>query len=156
MSWTDNVCDEGGKIADEDPHNLALTKGDKQSEKRALADHRMQVMKRHVLVCNGGCCARQGSQTLLTAFRAAVSEKDASDIIRITETRCTGRCVDSCSVVVYPEGVWYRNVCEEHVGRIVQEHLLSGVALREQVSYVYRDGHFIRAPLHRLEDLSQR
>ncbi|MDQ0189684.1 (2Fe-2S) ferredoxin [Alicyclobacillus cycloheptanicus] len=128
---------------------------EEKRKKRALSDLRMQSLKHHVLVCNGGCCVKNGSGGLIEAFRSAVSEANAADFIRITETKCTGRCIDSCSVVVYPEGVWYRNIRTEHVALIVQEHLLRGNVVPELVSYVCRNGKFVKLSSDPLEGLSQ-
>ncbi|MFB5193104.1 (2Fe-2S) ferredoxin domain-containing protein [Alicyclobacillus fastidiosus] len=102
----------------------------------------MHRLTYHVLVCNGGCCHREGGEHLLQMFRREVTRLNG-DHIRITETRCTGRCVDSCSVVVYPQGVWYRNVTQESVHAIVQGHLFRGEIQQELVSYTYQLQNFI-------------
>lgn len=128
---------------------------EERRKKRALSDRRMQSMQHHVFVCNGGCCMKHGSQELLEAFRKEISETNSLNHIRITETKCTGRCADSCSVVVYPEGVWYGNIRKEHVKSIVEDHLLNGKAVMELVSYVYRDGHFVSSSFYPFEGLSQ-
>lgn len=114
-------------------------------KKRERSDRRMQTLQSHVFVCNGGCCGKMGSEEVLQEFRDKVAERDVSDLIRITETKCTGRCGDACSVIVYPEGTWYRNVTPVTVRTIVEEHLLKGKLYKEHVSYSYEQGRFVRS-----------
>ena len=45
----------------------------------------------------------------------------------INNTGCFGICDKGPVVVVYPEGVWYGNVSEDDVERIVEEHFEGGV-----------------------------
>ncbi len=44
--------------------------------------------------------------------------------VRVSSTSCMGRCALGPCVVVYPEGIWYRCETQEHVDRIIQDHLV--------------------------------
>jgi len=46
------------------------------------------------------------------------------------------RCDDACTVVIMPDNVWYRNVTPALAQRIVAEHLVGGVPVRDQVSFL--------------------
>lgn len=116
---------------------------DEQQRKRDSSDQRMARLESHVFVCNGGRCERLGATELLSRFRAELARLD-NGRLRVTETKCIGRCVDSCSVVVYPAGVWYRNVTEAAVPAIVARHAGGGDA-DGLISFVLRDGHFVKS-----------
>lgn len=117
--------------------------GDEERRRRERSDRRMARLGSQVFVCNGGRCQRLGADGLLRRFRAEAAKRD-EDRLRVTETRCTGRCVDSCSVVVYPDGVWYRNVTEVAVPAIVARHTGGDHGVDSLVSFFYQDGRFVK------------
>ena len=45
---------------------------------------------------------------------------------RVSRTGCLGRCASGPSLVVYPDGIWYRMTSNEDVELIVEQHLRQG------------------------------
>ena len=93
--------------------------------------------KKHVFVClhergkdsDRGDCASKGSEKVLKALKHALKERGLSDEIRANKSGCLDNCERGCSVVVYPEGVWYGGVTADDVDEIVEKHLVGGSPL---------------------------
>jgi sirohydrochlorin ferrochelatase/(2Fe-2S) ferredoxin len=86
--------------------------------------HAHATLAKHVLVCTNADCADRGSVALIDALRRAIKRAGKQRTIRVTRTSCMGRCGEGPTVVVYPDGVWYRGVREGDAGALVEEHLL--------------------------------
>lgn len=114
-------------------------------KKRELSKMRMLSLKHHIFVCNGGCCRKNAAaENIVQCFKEVVDEFGIADVIRITPTSsCIGRCADACSVVIYPEGTWYKQVTPEVVHKIIKEHLIEGCKLESNISFTYENGKFI-------------
>ena len=53
-------------------------------------------------------------------------ESGLSDAIRAQKSGCLDNCESGCSVVVYPDTVWYGHVTKADVEEIVERHLKGG------------------------------
>lgn len=105
--------------------------------------------RHHVLICNGASCMRKQGEEVTQAIRDEITRNMADGLIHTSRTHCNGRCQDACVVIVYPEGVWYKDVTPE-IGRIlVNRHLLDGKPILEQHTHTYdanNKGSFVRSP----------
>jgi sirohydrochlorin ferrochelatase/(2Fe-2S) ferredoxin len=86
--------------------------------------HAHALLTKHVLVCTNADCADRGSVALIDSLRRAIKRAGKQRTIRVTRTSCMGRCGEGPTVVVYPDGVWYRGVREGDAAALVEEHLL--------------------------------
>ena len=94
----------------------------------------MAPFERHVFVCINrrpeghvrGCCAGRGSEDLRDRLKVAAKNAGLKGRVRINAAGCLDACEDGPSVVVYPEGVWYRQVATDDIDDIVREHLVNG------------------------------
>jgi sirohydrochlorin cobaltochelatase len=86
-------------------------------------EHAHRPLKKHVLVCINGDCADRGSIALAEGLRKELKVAGLSREVRVTKTSCMGRCGEGPTVVVYPDGVWYRGVRPEDARSLVAEHL---------------------------------
>jgi hypothetical protein len=77
---------------------------------------------RHLLVCAGRACAREGAAGLEEALHAALvatGQNRPPRRVRLTRTLCLGPCRAAPVVAAYPEGEWYAGVRPEQAGALV-------------------------------------
>ncbi len=84
------------------------------------------MIRAQVLICGGTGCTSSGSKDIQNAFAEQLEAKGLSEEVKIIQTGCFGLCALGPVVVVYPEGVFYRQVTVEDVTDIVNEHLYKG------------------------------
>jgi len=90
--------------------------------------------RKHLFVClherpegdPRGDCTSKGSPALLKALKGALKARGLGDEIRAQKSGCLDNCEEGCSVVVYPEGVWYGHVSLADVNELVDKHLVGG------------------------------
>ena len=90
--------------------------------------------KKHVFVCLNerdpsdprGDCMSKGAGDLLKKLKKAVKARGLDEEVRANKSGCLDNCENGCSIVVYPEGVWYGHVKESDVDEIVDKHLVGG------------------------------
>ena len=88
--------------------------------------------ERHLFVCLGpDCCASQEGEKLWEFVKQRVRETGLRAMR--TKAGCFRICTGWPWLVVYPEGVWYGAVTLERFERILREHLLDGVPVREWI-----------------------
>ena len=92
----------------------------------------VEAADRHVFLCVGpDCCSsKEGLQTW-DVLKAALKERK-SCVLR-TKAACLRVCSQGPWMLVYPEGVWYKQVDPERCRRIVEQHLVSGRPVEEWV-----------------------
>ncbi|MBX6421108.1 MAG: (2Fe-2S) ferredoxin domain-containing protein [Sinobacteraceae bacterium] len=96
----------------------------------------MSYYRTHVFFCCNqrppgaprGCCNDKGGSRLRDYCKQRVRALglDGPGKIRINQSGCLDRCELGPTVVVYPEGVWYRCVDERDVDELIESHLCRG------------------------------
>ena len=95
----------------------------------------MRKPVRHFFVCGNrrpaaaelASCGHNGSTEVASALRRARERHGLSAAVYVTDTGCLGLCPPSgCTIVVYPEAVWYTGVTTADVDEIVDRHMLCG------------------------------
>ncbi len=84
------------------------------------------MIRSQVLICGGTGCTSSGSKAIQDAFVEQLAAHGIADEVKLVQTGCFGLCALGPVVVVYPEGVFYKNVTAEDVTDIVAEHLYKG------------------------------
>jgi (2Fe-2S) ferredoxin len=98
----------------------------------------------HVLLCNGASCTRKGAEEVTKAIRGEIKNQGLTKQIHTTRTLCNGRCKDGPTVVVYPDGDWYKNMTPE-LGCELVNQLKHDKRLEDSVSYSYDGKKFVRS-----------
>ena len=94
----------------------------------------MKPYKRHVLICTNerpehdpkGSCARRGGNEVREKFKLVFKERGLKGTYRANASGCLDQCKSGCTVVVYPDAVWYGGVTVADVDEIVEKHVLGG------------------------------
>jgi (2Fe-2S) ferredoxin len=108
-----------------------------RSKLEALAPVTAAPIRHHVFVCTGKSCSAVDSANVKATFDRELlargilfgkesKGKNPKGTIVVTECGSVGFCAIGPAVMVYPDGIWYAQVCTEDVPAIVEEHLLHG------------------------------
>ncbi len=102
----------------------------------------MAPYARHVIVCTGQYCDPERNAYRLyhrlTRLLGDLGEYDNPVRVKRGITACLGVCYGGPLLVVYPEGIWYCNVDEVVLERIVEEHLRGGKPVEEYMFHRLR------------------
>ncbi len=72
-----------------------------------------------------GCCADRDAERLRNYMKARIKELGIEGV-RINMAGCLDRCELGPTMVVYPDGVWYRAGSPADIDRIIAEHVVAG------------------------------
>ena len=94
---------------------------------------RIPEIKRHIFLCAGDkCCSADEGLKTWNYLKDRVRSQDAVDAgIYRTKVSCLRICREGPIALVYPDGVWYRNVTPEVCQKIVDQHLIGGNVVEE-------------------------
>lgn len=92
-----------------------------------------QFFEAHVFVCcnrrpdghSRGSCAARGSEALRDYLKARAKELKLAGV-RVNMAGCLDRCELGPTLVIYPEGIWYRAETREDIDAILEAHLVQG------------------------------
>ena len=99
-----------------------------------------QFYEAHIFVCTNerpeghprGSCKPKGSERLRDYMKARAKELGIKNV-RVNSAGCLDRCEIGPSLVIYPEGVWYRGCDPPVLDRIMDEHRAGGRPVAEIV-----------------------
>jgi (2Fe-2S) ferredoxin len=87
---------------------------------------------KHLFLCLGPDCApSEEGQAVWDYLKQRCAELNLS--VMRTKAGCFRICVGGPWLLIYPEGTWYGAVTTERCERILREHVLNGVPVREWI-----------------------
>lgn len=69
------------------------------------------------------CCSRGGSEAIRDALKRYVKENGLQGKVRVSQSGCMDLCNQGPNVMIFPDGVWYKDVTLEDVPAIIQNHI---------------------------------
>lgn len=90
--------------------------------------------RHHIFFCinqrTGGeaCCADKGAVAMRDYAKERVKALGLAGKgqVRVNQAGCLDRCAQGPTIVVYPEGTWYRYTSKADIDAIIEEHLVQG------------------------------
>lgn len=96
------------------------------------------IPERHILVCTGSDCKKQGGKKLCKALKEALAERKMKRDARVVEVDCLQQCGHGPIAIVYPDAVWYAGLPAEEAEQVIDQHLTAGKPLSNRL---YRKAH---------------
>ena len=101
----------------------------------------MAKFQRHVFVCTNergaddprGCCKARDSEAVVEAFKTKLYARGLKRVVRPNKAGCLDQCAQGCTVVVYPDAVWYGHVTPADVDEIIESHIIGGKPVQRLV-----------------------
>jgi NADH-quinone oxidoreductase subunit F len=92
--------------------------------------------KRLISLCAGSGCGAYGTAKVYEALMAELAEHGMQDDVEVKLSGCHGFCEKGPILVIHPEGIFYPQVKEEHVPKIVEETIKNGNLVQ---SLIFKD-----------------
>jgi (2Fe-2S) ferredoxin len=113
-----------------------------------IANLGLKQIQRHLLLCADQtkpiCCDRETGLAAWNYLKKRLKElkldqptAERPHCIFRTKANCLRVCTSGPILVVYPDGVWYRNASPEVIEKIIQEHLLGNRVVQEYAFLIH-------------------
>jgi len=91
--------------------------------KKRILDER-PVYDKTIVVTSGTCGQASGSLRLIEALRREIAERGLAEKIGIEVTGCHGFCEMEPSLIIYPEGIFYKKLEPKDIPAIIEQTVL--------------------------------
>jgi len=90
------------------------------------------LYKKHLFVCENirdpkndtlGCCGLKDRAELATKLKKMVADAGLKKTVRVNRAGCLGDCANGVVIVIYPEGIWLKNVGLKDAEQIFKDYL---------------------------------
>ncbi len=121
------------------------TGADLRTRRREILDLRA-TGERQIIISSGTCGQASGAQAVIDRFRDELAKRGLDKAIGIKITGCHGLCECEPDVLVWPEGLYYRNVAPDQVPLIIEETVIGGRPVESLLYHDPADGRPCKRP----------
>lgn len=96
--------------------------------------------KKHIFICTNEraagerqSCGEKHGLALVAAFKKSLLDKGLKTEVRAQRAGCLDACESGPTLVVYPEGIYYRNVQLNDVEEIIRKHIIENAPVERLV-----------------------
>lgn len=110
-----------------------MSNSDSADLQKTVARLKINEIKRHIFLCTGDkCCSNEVGMKTWEFLKERTRQDDAVEAgIYRTKVGCLRICREGPVALVYPEGVWYKQVTVDACKKIVDQHLIGGEIVEE-------------------------
>ena len=86
-------------------------------------------IKKHIFICNGPkCCSEEKAAEAWQKLKELCKDQD---VVFRSRANCLRLCLKGPVGVVYPEGVWYKDLDVKNVEKVFHQHLVGGEVVED-------------------------